>query len=228
MQLPQPGILRTDPKFRWKDKFVIFYEIERGGMVSLDELYINMFNWFRKENFKHWGSDDNNIEDFYLHRIRVDGVQENLIWWRAYRQLNPYVTYFCKMDWQNFGAKETEIEYGGKKVKTHKIGIVLRCWWWVQIDPANKWEQTWLGKIGGGSLMKWFYEYLMDNDIEDHMDKVRQLAKRQEDEIKQYFEMATSKPMPRSFFPENGYKWQKPKPKSEEFANLPRKPDYEI
>lgn len=225
MQLPQPGILRTEKDLIWKDQFVCYFEVERGGMVSLDELYINMFQWFKKENFKHWGSLDNYPEDLYLHRIRADGVQENLMWWRMFKKPSDsdYICYFCKMDWQNFGAKETEIMYKDKKVKTHKLGIVLRVTWWVQIDPYNKWEKSALGK-----LQKWFYQYLLDNELENHRDKVREIAKRQEDDIKAYFEMATSKPMPRSFFPESGYKWEKPKPDPEKFAELPRKPDWNI
>ncbi len=228
MQLPQAGILRTGKGPKWKDRFVLYYEVEKGGMVTLSELYIHVHKWFAKEGFKHWGSNDGNIEDLYLQRMRPDGVQENLIWWRTYKDINPYLSYMCKMDWQNFGAKDTEIVYKEKKVKTQKLGIVLRVWWWVQLDPENRWEKSFLGKMNGGRLTRWFYERMLNNELEMHEEKVRTLAKRQENEIKEYFEMATSRPMPRSFFPEEGYKWQKPKPRPEDFANLPRKPDFEI
>jgi hypothetical protein len=223
MQEPGPGILRTTSKLKWKDDFVCYFEVEKGGMVDLDSLYMFMYHWFGKEQYTHWQTFDNKIEDFYLHRIRPDGVQENLIWWRAGRRINKYIYYFCKMDWQNFGSKETEIEYNGKKVKTHKLGIVLRAWWWVQYDPYNEWEKSFLGKI-----TKWFYTYLLDDEMENHKDKCREIARRQENELKQFFEMNTSVPMPRSFFPEEGYKWDRPKPRPEDFEHLRRAPDPRI
>ena len=223
MQEPAPGVLRTSKDLQWKDKFVCFMEVEKGGMVSLDQLYMYIHQWFKKEQYTHWGSDDDRIEDFYLHRIRPDGVQENLIWWRAVRRMNKYVYYFCKLDWQNFGSKETEIEYNGKKVKTHKLGIVLRMWLWVQIDPYNYWERSPLG-----NFTRWFYEYLQADELENHVDKVRELAKRQENEIKQFFELATNIPMPRTYFPEMGYKWDRPKPKPEDFEHQRRAPDPRI
>lgn len=230
MHEPGPGILRTRKDLQWKDKFVCYYEVERGGLVSLESLYMHVFHWFQKEQYSHWQSNDNRIEDFYLHRIRPDGVQENLIWWRAYRPMgvetgskDPFFDYFCKMDWQNFGSKETEVEYNGKKVKTHKIGLVIRVWWWVQIDPYNKWEKSFLGK-----MRKWFFDYLMDDEIENHIDKCREVAKRQENELKQFFEMTTDMAMPRSWFPESGYKWDRPKPKAEDFEHQRRAPDAKI
>lgn len=128
-----------------------------------------------------------------------------------------------KVDWQNFGSKVTEVMYKEKKVKTNKLGIVLRFWWWVQIDPYNKWERGPFPK-----MTRWFYKYLLKRYLEDHRDKLRTIAKRQENELKQFFEMTTSIPMPRSWFSEMGYKYEKQKPKPEEFTGRPRKPDYPL
>ncbi len=223
-----PGRLQTDGDLRWKDEFVLYYEVERGGMVSFEDLYMHVFHWFVKEGFTHWADDGKEIEDFYLHRIKPDGVQENLIWWRAKRVINPFITYACKMDWQNFGAKSTEILYKEKKIKTHKIGIVIRVWWWVQIDPENKWEKSFLGRLWHGKFPKWFYKYILNTDMEYHQEKVRTIARRQENELKQFFEMTTNIPMPRSWFPESGYKQDRVKTTGEEFADRPRKPDQQI
>ncbi len=224
MQEPMPGILRGDT---WKDISVCYFEVEKGGILSLSDLYMYIYSWFVKEQMKHW-SGDTKFEDFYLHRIRPDGVQENLIWWRGYRPVNAYLTYVCKMDWQNFGSKPTEVLYDEKKVKADKLGIVLRVWWWVQVDPANKWDKSFVSKLMGGKFQKWFYEYLLNNELENHVDKCRELAKRQENEIKEFFEMSTSEPMPRAWFPEEGYKWKKPKPSPEAFTRMDRAPDREF
>jgi hypothetical protein len=223
MQEPGPGTLRTKTSMRWKDDFVCYYEVEKGGMFNLNDFYMYMWQWHIKEQFQHWGTGDNKIEDFYLHRIRPDGVQENLVWWRTCKRINPYIYYFCKMDWENFGSKSTEIVYNDKKIKTEKVGLVLRVWWWVQIDPFNKWERSVLKRVA-----KWFYTYLLHMEMENHRDKCREIAKRQENEIKTYWEMHTNVPMPRSWFPEAGYKWERPKPRPEDFENMPRKGDWQI
>jgi hypothetical protein len=227
MQEPAPGVLRTG-KMSWKDEFVCYYEVEKGGMTTLNDLYMHVWHWFIKEQMPHWGSQDNKIEDFYLHRIRPDGVQENLIWWRATRVINQYICYTCKMDWQNFGSKGTEIVYNDKKVKTDKLGLVIRVWWWVQVDPSNKFEKSFLGRMMGGDFPKWWFKYMLEPDMEDHRDHCLEIARRQENELKAFFEMATNVPMPRSWFPEEGYKWAKPKPRAEDFEHLPRKPDPQI
>lgn len=223
MQMPGPGILRTDPALRWKDEFVTFAEVERGGTFNFEAFYVFMHQWFQKEAFKHWQAGDNRIEDFYLQRDRADGVMENLIWWRAYKPINPYICYFCKLDWQNFGAKQTETMYRGKKVRAHKMGLTLRIWWWVQIDPENRWEK---------SILKpwkyWFYNYLLSTEVENHVDKVRRIALQQENEIKQWFEMSTTESMPRSYFPEMGHKYPKVEETEEYFKHAERKGDEPI
>lgn len=220
MEEPLPGRLRQNS---WKDDFVWYFEVEKGGIVNLDDLYMYMWHWFEKEMYTSWASGDNKIEDFYLHRIRPDGVQENLIWWRATRPITKWINYSCKMDWQNFGSKQTEIMYNDKKIKAHKIGVVIRVWWWVQWDPKNKWEKSILGK-----MTRWFHQYLLNNEMEMHRDKCKEIARRLENEMKAYFEITTDIPMPRTWFPEEGYKWEKQKPEPKEFENLPRKPDWQI
>ena len=215
-----PGQLRGET---WKDDFVWFFEVEKGGLVAIEDLYMHINHWFQKEFFGHWQSGDKTVEDLYLHRIRPDGVQENMIWWRAIRKVNPFCYYTCKLDWQIFGAKKSEVMYNEKKLKAHKTGFVIRVWWWVQWDPYNKWEKTWLGK-----WQKWFFTWLRNQDMEDHRDKCRVIATRLDDEIKSFLEIATPHPQPRTFFPEEGYKWKKQKPKPAEFENLPRKPDWQI
>lgn len=223
MQEFVPGQLRQDPKMTWKDDFVLFFEVEKGGILDFADLYMYVNQWLVQELFVHWQSGDKTVEDFHLHRIRADGVQENLFWWRAVRRVNNYCYYMCKMDWQNFGAKQTEILYNDQKVKAHKIGITIRLWWWVQWDPYNKWEKTFLGK-----WQKWFFTWLRTQDMEDHRDKLKAIAHRLENDLKAYMEVATDVPTPRTFFPEEGYKWKRPKPKPEEFQGLPRKPDWQI
>ncbi len=215
-----PGRLRGSS---WKDDPVWYFEVEKGGLVNLNDYYMFVWNWFNKEFFVHWQTHDKTIEDFYLHRIRPDGVLENLIWWRATRKRNDFCHYTVKMDWQNFGAKQTEVMYNDKKVKAHKIGVVIRVWWWVQWDPYNRWEKTFLGKI-----TEWFYTWLLNNEMEDHRDKCREIARRLENEMKAYLEIPTDIPMPRAWFPEEGYKYKKTKPVPESFENLPRKPDWQI
>lgn len=228
-----PGFLRIQKDLRWKDQFVCYYEVEKGGMASLSDFYMFMFQWFIKEGMKN-ANGTTHPEEFYLHKIRGDGVQENLIWWRAYKPVgnldrkNGWYAYHCKMDFQVFGKKPTEVMYNNKKIKTDKLGMVIRVWWWLQIDPYNRWEKSWLGRLWGGTFPKWFYEYLLNNDLEEHRDKARELAKRQENEIKAFFEMTTNMPMPRSWFPEEGYKWKKPGAKEEEFSDKARAPDWQI
>lgn len=223
MRESHPGMLRTDEARRWKDDFSVYYEVEKGGMVNLNDLYMFMYGWFKKEMMTHYTVEDSRYEDFYSHKIRPDGVQENLIWWRGYRRINDFIYYFCKMDWQNFGAKQTEIMYDGKKVKTHKLGLVIRVWWWVQIDPWDKWEKSFLGKMA-----EWFYSYLLNDEQEYHRDKCRELARRQQDELKQFFNLGTAIPMQRSWFPEEGYRYKKPTPDPETFKKQPRQPDPQI
>ena len=46
--------------------------------------------------------------------------------------------------------------------------------------------------------------------------------------FKQFWEMTTMTPMPRSFFPEEGYKWKKPEPKPEDFGHIRRKRDQQV
>jgi hypothetical protein len=127
------------------------------------------------------------------------------------------------MDWQNFGAKKTEVMYEGKKVKAHKIGLVIRVWWWVQIDPWDKWEKSILG-----NMTKWFYQYILNDEQEYHRDKCREIALRQQDEMKQFFNLGTATPMPRSWFPEDGYRYKKTNPDPEQFKKMPRQPDPQI
>lgn len=215
-----PGILRGKT---WKDDFVWYFEVEKGGIVDLKDMYMHINHWFQENFFVHWQSYDKTFEDFYLQRIRPDGVQENLFWWRTVRKVNDFCYYMCKLDWQVFAAKQTEVMYKNKKVKAYKTGFVIRTWWWVQWDPFNKWEKTFLGRKA-----KWFFTWLRNQDMEDHREKLRAIAQRLENDIKAYLEIATDIPMPRTFFPEEGYKWQKPKPQPEQFQNLPRKPDWQL
>jgi len=221
MDEPVPGKLRGPNT--WKDDFVWYYEVEKGGIFDLRQLYMFQYQWFQKEHMNHWQDNSKYIEDFYLHRLRPDGVQENLIWWRMKKRYNDYTYYTCKMDWQNFGAKETEVMYNDKKLKVWKAGVGLRVWWWVQWDPFNRWEKSFLGKI-----RKWFFTWVLNQEMEDHRDKCRELALRHENHLKQWFEMTTDIPMPRSWFPEEGFKYKKVRGQERDFANLPRKPDPQI
>lgn len=216
-----PGRLRTDDDLRWKDQFVWYYEVEKSGQAHLNDLYMHVWHWFQQNSFTHWQSNDKNIEDFYLHRIRPDGVQENLIWWRTKRKINNYIYYFNKMDWQVFGYKAGDHVYKGKKVKAGKLGVVIRVWWWLQIDPENRWEKSFLGRWG-----KWFFEHLLNQEMENHRDKILRIAKMQEAHIKQFFEMATWEQEPRTFFPEEGFKYTKTKPKPEDYEHIQRRPDH--
>lgn len=224
MQEPVPGIFRTDNELRWKDRKVAFFEVEVAGKTSrLKEFYQFMYHWHNVENFVHWQTKDSRPEDFYLQRMKQDGVQENVIFWRTVKNVNKYITYFNKLDWQVNAFKPTEVMYNGKKVKAGKLAMVVRSWWYVQIDPFNKWEKSFLG-----GMAKWFYEHLLSTDLKYHEDKCREIAKRQEQEIKQFFELSTDKQMPRQFFGESGYKWERPKAEAEEFSNQMRQPDHKI
>ncbi|RME31864.1 hypothetical protein D6789_01370 [Candidatus Woesearchaeota archaeon] len=220
MQLPGPGVLRTDPAHRWKDKYVTFFEIEHSGTFSLSDLYVFLHQWYTKEGYKHWKSGDNKVEDFYLHRISPEGIQENLFWWRTTKKINDYLNYFIKMDVQVYGAKKAEIMYQGKKVKANKAGVAIRVHFWVQVDPYNRWEKSFLGK-----WKERFYEYLTKNEVESHKDKLHALARRMENEIKQFFELTTTVPMQRSFFPEQGFKWQTPEINEEPVKHIERRGD---
>jgi len=221
MDEPVPGKLRGPET--WKDDFVWYYEVEKGGIFDLKSLYMFQYQWFQQEYMTHWQDDSKHVEDFYYHKNRPDGVQENIIWWRMKKKLNPFLYYVCKMDWQIVGAKETEVLYNNKKVRTYKAGVVLRVWWWVQWDPYDRWEKSFLGRIN-----KWFHLWLLDQDREDHRDKCKVLATRHQNELKQWFEIATDKPMPRSWFPEEGFKYKRVPGEERSFKGLSRKPDPRI
>ncbi len=216
-----PGKLRGPGN--WKDDFVWYYEVEKGGIFDLKSLYMFQFQWFQQEYMTHWQDNSKYVEDFCWHRVKPDGVQEMLIWWRMKKKINDHIYYTCKMDWQVYGAKPTEIAYNKRKIKTYKAGVVIRVWWWVQWDPYDKWEKSFLGKMS-----KWFHLWLREQDREDHRDKCKVLSMRHQNELKQWFEIATDKPMPRSWFPEEGFKYKKVPATEEMFKPLPRKGDPRI
>jgi hypothetical protein len=223
----RPGYLRVDEHLKWKDVFITYYEVEKGGMLDFGEFYVYMHEWFGEHDLNSWQDDKDQIEDFYLQRERADGATENVIWWRAVKRVGQNFTYFCKMDWQNFGSKKTETMYGEQKVKVDKIGLVIRVWWWLQIDPENRWERSYLGRHFQG-FTRWFFQRFYRQEVQDHRDKLLLFARKQEDDIKHYLEMPTYRPHERTFYPEAGYKWQRAKPKPEDFEHARRRGDMPV
>jgi hypothetical protein len=64
MRESYPGMLRTDSERRWKDEFVTYFEVEKGGISNIDDLYMFMWGWFKKEMMTHYQAEDSRIEDF--------------------------------------------------------------------------------------------------------------------------------------------------------------------
>lgn len=207
-----------------KDRFCWFFEVEHSGDFQFKPFYQTVHRWFMYEEFEHWQPvDGGKPEDMYWVHEQPSGTVDMLCFWRLKKKINDYVRYFCKFDFQVLGLKKKETMFQGKKVKTESLNITLRVWWWVQLDPEDRWE-----KSRFKFLKKSFYQYLYRDEPETHKERLKVISTRLMDLMKTYFSMPSREQHPRTFFPEYGFKWDRPKINPKDFEHIDRKPDPDI
>jgi len=220
-------MLRTktkDPETIDKDKWVWFFEVEHSGNFQFKPFYQLVHRWYKYNGWVHWqGVDAAKPEDLYWVHEQMDGSTDLLCFWRFIKPINKFIRYFGKIDFQVLGIKSKEIMYNGKKVKTESSNITMRLWWWVQLDPDDKWE-----KSRFKFLKKSFYKYLYKDEVDTHKERLKVESMRLMDLMKAYFKMPALEQNSRTFFPEYGFEWDKTDINPKDFEHIDRKPDPDI
>ena len=188
-----------------RDILVTKFEIEKEDPVQLKEFYKALHSELVADGWHDPidGKGDK-FESLYWERILADGIKEHHVWWRCVKnpvQGNKYVRYALKVDIQTLLVKDTEIAYKGKKKKVQQADLIVRFWFFLQLDTNNKFRDSW-----AGSWARLFRNNYYKDEIEHHMGVLERDTEKIQDWIKTYLEMEVGDEQLIQFHPEMGYK----------------------
>lgn len=188
--------------FGKRDILVWQFELEREDVLNLKPLYEMLWRWLTEEGYTDYktGSSDKYFEHLYWERILIDGKKEHHVWWRMAKEINDYIRYVVKLDFQTLNMSKAEIAYQGKKTIVDKGDIIIRVWFFVQWDWKDKIQKSFVRRWG--SVLK---EHIYRKEMEQHYKNLVDWGYKMHSLIKDYFESETGKERLPGWVPHRGY-----------------------
>lgn len=198
-----PGFFRPGDK---RDIKIMNFELEKDAPMKMKEIYEAFHNELADDGWKDPVSGDDKFESLYWERVLANGFKEHHVWWRAVKyplgDKNTYIRYACKVDVQSLVVRDTEIVYKGKKKKVQHADLVLRVWFFLQLDVDDKLQNT------ISSFLNLFRKHLYKEEIDQHAAELYNYGQKIQRWLKAYLDMEESGEQPTHFGPEMGYKNQ--------------------
>lgn len=187
-----------------RDIKVMQFELEKDNPTKIKELYAALHGQFSEDGWKDPESGDNNWESLYWERILENGFKEHHVWWRLVKQPIPGNNYFrwaCKIDFQSLLVRDGEIAYKGKKKKVQMADLIIRVWFFLQLDPDDMFKDSIL-KTLQYSLKKELYK----DEIDSQMGALSEYGNKIQRWLKTFQDMEVEGERETHFHPEGGYK----------------------
>lgn len=185
---------------------IVDLEINYEDVFHYKQLYRNMHDWFKEDNYKDAYGDSDHWETLYWERVLQTGGKDHHLWWRLIRlpegenPKNPFIQYYIKIEFRALNMKQVEVVVKGKRVKTNKgeLSILIKAY--LLIDPYKKFRNHWLLKHFINVLLDKTYKRRIEAARDDLKEKIEEIVEK----IKQYLELVTPKPTMKLFHPEKG------------------------
>jgi hypothetical protein len=184
-----------------RDIEVLKFELEKEDVMKFKPLYEAMHMFLIEEGFSHPFTGDEKVEDLYWERWTPSGAKEQHIWWRVKKDINDYIRYFIKIDFQTLNVNKAEVAYKNKKVNAEKIDCIVRVTCYLQWDIKDKFKKSIAWQV-----RKAFFNRMYNEEIEARKLDLQGLGLKFQRLIKQYFEMTSEGEVPVVFQPPMGYK----------------------
>ena len=195
------GFFRPGDK---RDILVMQFELEKDNPIKIKELYAALHQHLSSDGWSDPESGDDKWESLYWERILENGFKEHHVWWRLVKQPidgNKYFRWACKIDIQSLLVRPGEIAYKGKKKKVEMADLIIRAWFFLQIDPHNMFENSILK-----SIQHSFRKELYKDETDQQLDELFEYGSKIQDWLKRFQDMEVSGERMTHFHPEGGYK----------------------
>ena len=118
-------------------------EVEYEDIHHFKYTYRMCHDWYKEEKYVDIDGYGDKVEQLYWERGKPEGGSEHHIWWRAIKEVNSYVRYFLKLNYQTLYHKPHSVVHQGQKMKTNIANSIYRIEMWVQLDYKNQWAKHW-------------------------------------------------------------------------------------
>ena len=160
-------------------------------IFSMEFLYKRVREWLIHEGYIEESSDfvhgDKWMERIYLERIGANGAKQIWIWWRTFKDPNPYIRFHLDVDYQCLNLQKSEIVHEGTKVGTNKGEVEFFVRAWIEIDPNKAWSKNFF--LSNPTTMNWFLNRVKKNFIEQNERMLLRDYDRLVEAGKQYFQI---------------------------------------
>ncbi len=178
-------------------------EIEIVDVFSLNDLYLKMHDWLTYFGFKDVQDDNGNFETRYWEKTYLDGAKDIRIWWRVYKKINDFFTYFMKIDMRGVRMQKKEVNFKGTRIKADQGNFVVIIEAWLFVDPEKKFRNNSLIKL----FWPFFYRFQYKKQIDMHEDMLLDIFNNFKERIKRFLELNTIKKVDvKPFHPPRGLK----------------------
>ncbi len=187
-----------------RDIKVMYFELEKDSPTKVKELYTALYGELSADGWKDPESGDANWESLYWERILDNGFKEHHVWWRLVKQpiaKNDYFRWACKIDFQSLLVRDGEIAYKGKKKKVQMADLIIRVWFFLQIDPNDMFKDSFLK-----TLQHHMKRELYKDEIDSQMGALTDYGNKIQRWLKSFQDMELDGESPTHFHPEGGYK----------------------
>jgi len=193
--------LKLDPADKLHVRQIAMFEVEKEDVFHLKNLYKLIYDWFRINKLTSLENDEW-PETLYMQRVLGNGNLENHIWWRFHANhfKSNYYKYFIKFDYQTLNMGTSEMTHKGKKVKTNKGDVILRCTTYLMLDYNREWRDHPFLSF----FEPFFIKRIMKHRVEELRTDLWVLTYKLQDTIKQYLKMKSPYEMTKPFHPELG------------------------
>ncbi len=188
-----------------RDIEVLSYELKKVDTTKIKPLYKQLYRFLEEEGYKSLDGDSK-PEDLYFEKMRPGGKREFNFWWRLKRDINKYIRYFLRLDWQGINLTQQKVKYKGKPIKADNGDLIIRAQLLLQFDIDGKWRKNWFTK----KIEPYFLNNIYRKEIEKHKDQIYSFGMRMQTFIKRYLEMTSFEERTgedvKRFHPKRGYK----------------------
>jgi hypothetical protein len=192
-----PGMRRIgDPR----DIDVMAFELEKEDVMKFKPIYEALHQFLGEEGFAHPQSKNDQVEDLYWERWVPSGAKEQHIWWRVFKEINPYIRYYAEINWQTLNVTKAEVAYKNKKVSGERIDCIIRVRLFLQWDYHDRFKNS-----IGWKMKKVFFNRIYNEELQNQKHDLERFGLRMQRLVKYYFEMAGGEDHPVIFQPQMGW-----------------------
>ena len=150
------------------------YKIKSKGTFNLEELYVEMKNWFEHMDYKWYELE-------YKQVINRDGSKNLEILWLGEKKIDDYVTFKIKLNMNITSINDVEVKLDtGATVKRQKCSLEIKSGAFIAKN-LKPFEKKWLGRY-----MPQLYEILIRDRLKDQKQTLYLEAHKLYDELKAF------------------------------------------